>query len=109
MRAGTVTGKTIGMWAGWIDGPVPPQDYFFVPSSKGDRRILVNVHRNQAALKNLDKPSAVHFNWHGMFPHLFLKGHVILLSPVTWLLVTYLLYFVQVPGGFYLPWAKTAS
>jgi hypothetical protein len=77
MRAGTVAGNTIGRWAGLVGNHIPPQDYFFVPSSKGDRRILVNVHRNQAALKNLDKPSAVHFNWHGMFPPLFLKYHVI--------------------------------
>lgn len=97
MRTSIAVGNRIAIWTGYAQRPMPPHDYFFVPSSKGNgsgkgRSIRVNVYRNEAARKNVDRPSAVHFNWHGKFDFIF----IIYSSPVTAL---FLSDFYQFPVG----------
>lgn len=44
---------------------IKPFNTIYVNSSKSNRRIRVDVYRNQAALKKDAGPVAVHLNWHG--------------------------------------------
>lgn len=94
MRTTSAIGKGIAIWTGRAERPMPPHDYFLVPSSKGEangkgRRIRVNVYRNEAAKKDLDRPSAVHFNWHGKFDFITFPHHSITLSVTTSTSVTF--------------------
>jgi hypothetical protein len=57
----------MAQFSGFIENPIPPDEAFYLPSSKGDRSIRIHVHRNKAAKAAAleGRRTAVHINWHG--------------------------------------------
>jgi hypothetical protein len=66
MRAGTQVVSALGRLVGELEKTVKPMQTVTLKSSKGKRRIRINIHRNSAALESLKngKATAVHLNWH---------------------------------------------
>jgi len=54
---------SLGRLTGIVDYEAP-QEVIYINSSKSNRTIRINVHRNKAAL-SAPGPTAVHLNWQG--------------------------------------------
>ncbi|KAG8831462.1 hypothetical protein FRC18_006492 [Serendipita sp. 400] len=73
-RMFAVNGSKLGRAIGKVDPLEPPHEVMNIPSTKGNRRIKINIHRNKAALALVSGPTAVHINWHGSGWMLPLQG-----------------------------------
>jgi hypothetical protein len=65
----------MGRWIGSADPIEPPDEVVHIKSSKSDRTIRINIHRNALGRKSMYGPTGVHMNWHGeLFPSSQLHG-----------------------------------
>ncbi|KAG8805804.1 hypothetical protein FRC17_005322, partial [Serendipita sp. 399] len=66
MRFGTDYGERLGRAVGKLPKLATPYAKLRVPSTKTPGRMIrIHVHKNAAALRAMEKPTAVHLNWHG--------------------------------------------
>ncbi|PVF93782.1 alpha/beta-hydrolase [Serendipita vermifera] len=63
-RAVSSTGSALGRLMGGADPIEPPDEVVYVKSSKSNRTIRINIHRNALSKKSMYGPTRVHMNWH---------------------------------------------